>query len=352
MQRELGHFLVDGNYGGSQDRMKNPWMKLGGCAALAAVDSCIYLALHNGMSTLCPFDATEDITEKQYNSFANKMRPYISPRFKGVNKLEIYVNGFYAYLRDVGCDSLRMNTLPMGTPYEQAEKAIISEIDAGLLVPILHLVPKTPEVEEYHWHWFLLNGYRTGPDGLWVKAVTYYEYKWVKLKDLWNENDPDNGGLILYSIDNPPEIKKLVRVAAAIICDRLENPTTALAVCRGYGEWKGKWEFPGGKLEPGESSRDAVIREINEELSVEIEPGKLMTRVEHDYPDFHLSMDCFLAVIKNGQTPAFNEAQDHCWINHDNMWSLDWLPADIKVIDVLHAEMIDADEYLRRLEAE
>ena len=93
---------------------------------------------------------------------------------------------------------------------------------------------------------------------------------------------------------------KTVKVVAAIICDDIKEKNKIFATARGYGELKGGWEFPGGKVEPGETSQQALIREIIEELDTEIKVGELIDMVEYDYPTFHLSMDCFWAEVKAG----------------------------------------------------
>ncbi|WP_432767115.1 (deoxy)nucleoside triphosphate pyrophosphohydrolase [Ruminococcus bromii] len=94
---------------------------------------------------------------------------------------------------------------------------------------------------------------------------------------------------------------KTIKVVAAVICDSLENTTNLFATVRGYGEFKGKWEFPGGKVEPGETPHQALVREIQEELAVKIEVGELIDTIEYDYPTFHLSMDCFWCVVVDGE---------------------------------------------------
>ena len=94
---------------------------------------------------------------------------------------------------------------------------------------------------------------------------------------------------------------KTIKVVAAVISDSLENPKKFLATARGYGEFKGKWEFPGGKIEVGETSQQALVREIQEELNVKIKVCDLIDTVEFDYPKFHLSMKCFLCVIVDGR---------------------------------------------------
>ena len=101
---------------------------------------------------------------------------------------------------------------------------------------------------------------------------------------------------------------------------------------RGYGELKGGWEFPGGKVEPGETSQQALIREIIEELDTEIKVGELIDTVEYDYPTFHLSMDCFWAEVKAGHL-ELKEAEAAKWLTKDQLESVTWLPADILLID-------------------
>lgn len=123
---------------------------------------------------------------------------------------------------------------------------------------------------------------------------------------------------------------KTIRVAAAII----QRPGEILAAQRGYGEFKDGWEFPGGKLEPGESGADACIREIQEELGVTIDNLDFLCTVEHDYETFHLSMDCFTCSITSG-TISDTEHENLRWLGLDNLWSVDWLPADIKVVKAL-----------------
>lgn len=132
---------------------------------------------------------------------------------------------------------------------------------------------------------------------------------------------------------------KTIRVAAAVICDNLTRPTKLFATARGYGDQKGGWEFPGGKLEPGETARQALVREIREELAVTIQVGDLIGTIEYDYPTFHLSMDCFLCTIAEG-TLQLKEAQDARWLTRDTLDSVPWLPADVTLMDVLREKMV------------
>lgn len=125
---------------------------------------------------------------------------------------------------------------------------------------------------------------------------------------------------------------KTIHVAAAIIM----SGDKILAAQRGYGEFKGGWEFPGGKLEAGESGEQACIREIQEELDVATEDLELLYTAEHDYDSFHLSMDCFTCTIASGEIHD-SEHQNLRWLDRDSLWSVDWLPADIKVVEALEA---------------
>lgn len=125
---------------------------------------------------------------------------------------------------------------------------------------------------------------------------------------------------------------KTIKVVAAIICDDMKEKNKIFATARGYGELKGGWEFPGGKVEPGETSQQALIREIIEELDTEIKVGELIDTVEYDYPTFHLSMDCFWAEVKAGHL-ELKEEEAAKWLTKDQLDSVIWLPADILLID-------------------
>lgn len=131
---------------------------------------------------------------------------------------------------------------------------------------------------------------------------------------------------------------KTIRVAAAVICDELQHPTKILATARGYGEYAGQWEFPGGKLEPGETAPEALVREIAEELDVTIRVGRRIATVEHDYPTFHLSMDCYFCVVTDGNI-VLKEAKDACWLTADELRSVQWLPADETLLPVLEENL-------------
>ena len=132
---------------------------------------------------------------------------------------------------------------------------------------------------------------------------------------------------------------KTIRVVAAIIKDVNEQGKEIIfATRRGYGDFKGGWEFPGGKIEEGETPKDALVREIKEELDIEISVGELIDTIEYDYPTFHLSMDCFLAKIISGEL-VLKEHEAAKWLTKEELDDVDWLPADVTLIEEIRNRM-------------
>jgi len=131
---------------------------------------------------------------------------------------------------------------------------------------------------------------------------------------------------------------KTIKVVAAVICDSLEEKSKIFATARGYGEFKGQWEFPGGKIEPGETPQEALAREIREELETVVQVGELIDTIEYDYPTFHLSMDCFWCEVIEGEFKLL-VADDAKWLTKENLYDVKWLPADIKLVEKIGKEM-------------
>ena len=128
---------------------------------------------------------------------------------------------------------------------------------------------------------------------------------------------------------------KTVRVVAGIIIE----DGKVFATQRGYGEYKDGWEFPGGKIEQGETPEEAVVREIMEELDTEVEVKELFDTVEYDYPKFHLSMDCFICKIKKGDL-VLKEHEAAKWLTKETLHTVDWLPADYGLVEKLRNEIV------------
>ena len=127
---------------------------------------------------------------------------------------------------------------------------------------------------------------------------------------------------------------KTVRVAAAVIRDN----NRIFATARGYGASKGKWEFPGGKIEMGETSQEALKREIMEELATEIKVGELIDTIEYDYPDFHLTMECFWCEVVNGGL-ELKEHEAARWLMREELYNVEWLPADVRLIEKIKGKL-------------
>ena len=131
---------------------------------------------------------------------------------------------------------------------------------------------------------------------------------------------------------------KTIKVVAAVICDNMKEKNKIFATARGYGELKGGWEFPGGKIESGETPQQALKREIMEELDTEIAVGELIDTIEYDYPNFHLSMDCFWCEVIHGEL-ILKEAEDAKWLTKEHLADVEWLPADVTLIENIREAM-------------
>ena len=131
---------------------------------------------------------------------------------------------------------------------------------------------------------------------------------------------------------------KTVNVVAAVICDSIQEKKKIFATARGYGEFKGMWEFPGGKIEEGETPQQALIREIWEELETKITVGDLIATVEYDYPAFHLSMNCYWCQVTEGELKLV-EAEEARWLTKETLYDVPGMPADITLIAEIKKKM-------------
>lgn len=162
-----------------------------------------------------------------------------------------------------------------------------------------------------------------------LKLISEADEKYVEVPEAELEKKGISEGKKVI-ITAAGEVLKYVRVVAAVIKDG----DKIFATARGYGEFKGWWEFPGGKIEKGETPEQALVREIKEELSATIEVDDLIDTIEYDYPTFHLSMDCFWAKLVEGEL-ILKEAEAARWLSKDELLSVKWLPADKDLIQVI-----------------
>lgn len=202
MKKELKYFWIGKSYGGNQEWFTTFMMRMGGCAAETACDSCVYFAKILGKKHLYPYNLTE-INKEEYVAFSNIMKPFLRPRLEGVSRLELYTEGFEKYLKSVKEENISLETLSGDQPLEEAKKAIKSQIDKNIPVPCLLLKHKNPKLKDYTWHWFLIIGYDDFEDGKrpMVKVVTYSKATWILLDELWDTGYSRKGGLILYHLE-------------------------------------------------------------------------------------------------------------------------------------------------------
>ena len=172
-------------------------MRIGGCGAETACDSSVYFALRRGLTKIAP-DNAEGMSREEYVRFAYKMKPYLSPRRTGIDRLDIYMDGYARYLRDCGETRLSMTPFDGTEPYEAAKETIMRQIDRAYPVPTLILNHRNKAFRDYVWHWFLINGYDASGDAFLVKAVTYSKYEWLDLRELWDTGYERRGGFVLY----------------------------------------------------------------------------------------------------------------------------------------------------------
>ncbi len=191
---ELPHFYIGSSYGGQQAWCSDFWMHEGGCAAITACDCSIYFELYKNRRGLCPFDV-KNFDRDDYLKFAvDVMQPYLRPRWTGIDRLEIYIEGFQKFLRDRGESSIELLPFDGDRSVESARIVIQNQIDDGWLIPCLTLNHKNPRFRDYVWHWFLINGL----DGDRVRLVSYGIGRWVELGDLWSTGFERKGGLIIF----------------------------------------------------------------------------------------------------------------------------------------------------------
>lgn len=202
IKKILPHFRIDESLGGQQEwysRDTDFGMHVGGCAAITACDCAIVLEKYFGLRGLYPFDL-QNITREDYLRFGKVMEQYLYPRWSGVDKLEIYLDGFGRFLSDRGAN-VKLSGWSGENNFDDTQRIICRQIDAGLPIPNLTLNHCAAELQDYVWHWYILNGYELRGEKFFVQAVTYGVGKWFDFATLWNTGSERKGGLILFSMN-------------------------------------------------------------------------------------------------------------------------------------------------------
>lgn len=195
MKKELDYFYIEGSYGGNQEWFGDFFFRLGGCGAETACEICIYYDKYF-KTKLYPFDV-DNLTKKDYSDFADIMKPYLHPRFSGIDKLSIFTEGFSRFLSERNAD-IKLTEFDGNSEYKEAEKELKAQIDKGLPVAYLCLKHSDKRFRDYEWHWFIINGYDERETGLFAKAVTYSEYEWLDFQRLWNTGRENRGGMVFF----------------------------------------------------------------------------------------------------------------------------------------------------------
>ena len=190
----LDYIMIDGLIGGNQDWLPEWDMHMGGCAAVAG-DVCMYLAARKNFSSLYPFDCRK-ITRSDFVRFSAIMKPYLTPRYHGIDFLEIYLLGLSQYWRDVKFADYKLEGLSGFVNFQIAREALIDQIDRDLPVPYLMLNHSDPKFDELEWHWFILGGYELHGENIFARVITYGEDYMVDFEKLWNTGQERRGGLV------------------------------------------------------------------------------------------------------------------------------------------------------------
>ena len=194
-RKSLGYFTIDNAPGGNQDWLPEWDMNMGGCAAVTACDTCILLSEREKFRSLYPF-SPENLSRSDFIKFASIMKPYLSPRYHGIDFLETYICGLYDYKASAGNNSLILEGISGSIGYDDFAGAITGQIDRDFPVPFLLLNHKKPELDDFQWHWFNLAGYEENGSGINILTVTYGEYQWFSLRDIYETGYERKGGII------------------------------------------------------------------------------------------------------------------------------------------------------------
>ena len=201
MRRELDYFTIGNSYGGNQRWMRSVKMCVGGCGAITACDVSILFSRIFGITAACPQEAAVP-TREAYVAFAHRMENYLWPRRMGIDRIEIFMEGYAKYLEDAGVTGIGISGIHGDRPYEEAREAVRRQIDAGIPVPMLLLRHRDRRFRNYNWHWFPLIGYEETEDAFRVKLATYSISEWLDLAALWDTGHDRRGGLVLLDVSS------------------------------------------------------------------------------------------------------------------------------------------------------
>jgi len=202
IKKELDYFHIHNGLGWNQNWFLDWSMYDGGCGAVTACDLCIHLARQKGMNALYPYNAY-NLNKKDYLEFSSIMKSYLHPSWQGIDTIERYLAGLMAYFHHSGINILETEGLSGTLSWQKAAKQIQEQIDSDILVTFLLLYHKNYALKDFQWHWFNLAGYEIFDTEFYVKAVTYGNFWWLNLQELWNTGYRKKGGIIhIFFIEN------------------------------------------------------------------------------------------------------------------------------------------------------
>ncbi len=204
MRKELQYFSIDKSYGGNQSWLRDPMMRLGGCGAATACDSCICLGLLHNKKGLYPYKL-DQLSKEDYIRFVMEMKPYLRPRIQGINTLKLFIEGFSQFLADQKEYEVGLEEFSGENSLMKAKEAIRRQIRINLPIPYLLLRHKSQRMKFFVWHWFLIIGYEEFEEEFYVKAVTYGNYHWLSLKELWDTGYKEKGGMVIINTASKEE---------------------------------------------------------------------------------------------------------------------------------------------------
>ncbi|MFA9377474.1 MAG: hypothetical protein ACERKZ_12055 [Lachnotalea sp.] len=195
-RKELPHFKIGNSFGGNQNWFRDRFMKMGGCAAATACDTCINMALYNNKIHLYPYDI-QKLNQDDYIKFSMIMKPFLTPRLQGIDTLKLFIDGFYKYLQEVDEKNIQLVDYSGDMSEKNAIVEVKSQIDHGIAIPFLLLRHKNYNFKHFTWHWFLIVGYEEFENEFLVKIATYGEFYWLSFHELWATGFKKKGGMIL-----------------------------------------------------------------------------------------------------------------------------------------------------------
>lgn len=202
MKKELAYIQIKNSLGWNQNWFTDWSMYGGGCGAVTACDLCLHLAQQKGLAQLYPYSAAKP-TKKEYHAFSKIMKPHLSPRWQGIDRLDIYIDGLASYCRTLGQPPLWAEGLEGTASLAQAIALVRQQIDDNIPIPFLLLHHKNRAFRDYQWHWFNLAGYKEAEGQFYVKAVTYGSFCWLDLAQLWDTGYKNKGGMVAVYTKNP-----------------------------------------------------------------------------------------------------------------------------------------------------